>query len=63
MNHYVNQLRPLKSFATPEIVFEIHRLEIEVLIKQDMLDEALEKVSARLRETKGRGSGMSFLKF
>lgn len=58
MNHYLSQLRPLRSFADPEIVFEINHLEIEASIKQDRHEDALNKISERLREAKRRGSGM-----
>lgn len=58
-SYYLNQLRPLRSFSDPEIVFEVNLLEIEFFIKQGSLEEALAKVGERIRESKGRGTDMA----
>ncbi|KAF2160284.1 hypothetical protein M409DRAFT_70619 [Zasmidium cellare ATCC 36951] len=58
-SYFLNQLRPLRSFSDPEIVFEVNLLEIEFFIKQGSFEEALTKVGERIRESKGRGTDMA----
>ncbi|SMQ56195.1 unnamed protein product [Zymoseptoria tritici ST99CH_3D7] len=54
--YHLAQIRPLRSTSDPEVVFEIHILEIELLLRQKRLEEALHKVTQRLSEVKRRGS-------
>jgi anaphase-promoting complex subunit 5 len=54
---YLFQLRPLREFGDPEMIFQINLLEIDFHIRINEFDIAMELVTKRLSEVEAAGSG------
>ena len=60
-NYFLEYLRPIRSFGDPEIQFEISLLEVDLLIKQEDYEIALQTVNRHITALKRKtGAGKGF---
>ena len=60
-SYFLEYLRPIRSFGDPEIQFEISLLEIDLLVKQEDYEVALQTVNKHIAALKRKtGAGKLF---
>lgn len=60
-SYFLEYLRPVRSFGDPELQFEISLLEIDLLVKQEDYETALQTVNKHIAALKRKtGAGVHF---
>jgi anaphase-promoting complex subunit 5 len=60
-SYFLEYLRPVRSFGDPELQFEISLLEIDLLVKQEDYETALQTVNKHIAALKRKtGAGKLF---